>query len=188
MEQTKRDMSKYMVGNRTDGPDERRVDQGQKKTFEVSHMWEVHHEIVRRRLLGQKVVNIARDLGVSEAMVSYTLNSPVVRDKLSIMKGARDAETLDLAKRIRENAPKSLKLLEEIIEGEVDGTPVGVTLRAREANTMLARAGYGPITNIKGAVAHAHFTGEDIKEIKKRAIESGVKSGVVVDADMEEIS
>jgi len=187
MMQPKRDMTKYRTGNRTGERDGRRAEPGQKKAFEVDHMWEVHHEIVRRRLLGQKVVNIARDLGVSETMVSYTLNSPVVRDKLDVMKGARDAETLDLAKRIRENAPKSLKLLEEIIEGEVDGTTVGVGLRAREANTMLARAGYGPITNVKGAIAHAHFSGEDIKEIKKRAIESGVKSGVVVDADLEEV-
>jgi len=176
---------KYHNGNR--GPDERRVDPDKKRTFEVSQMWEIHHEIVRRLLIGQKVVNIAKDLGISEATVSYTRNSPIVRDKLEIMKGARDAETLDLAKRIRENAPQSLKLLEDIISGEVDGVSVGVGLRAREANTMLARSGFGPIQNFKGAVLHGHYTSEEIDDIKKRAVEDGLKSGVVVDGEAEEI-
>ena len=177
---------KYRNGNR--GPDERRVDPGEKRTFEVSQMWEIHHEIVRRLLLGQKVVNIARDLNISEATVSYTRNSPVVRDKLEIMKGARDAETIDLAKRIRENAPQSLRLLEDIISGEVDGIPIGVGLRAREANTMLARSGFGPVQNIKGAILHGHYTGEEIEDIKKRAHETGIKSGLIVDAEVVEVT
>ena len=176
---------KYHNGNR--GPDERRVDPDKKRTFEVSAMWDVHHEIVRRLLIGQKVVNIAKDLNVSEAMVSYTRNSPIAREKLEIMKGARDAETIDLAKRIRENAPQSLRLLEDIISGEVDGVPIGIGLRAREANTMLARSGFGPVQNVKGAFIHGHYTGEEIEDIKKRAVEDGLKSGLVVEGDAVEV-
>ena len=185
-ERPKRDMSKYSNGNR--GPDERRVDPSDKRTFEVSEMWDVHHEIVRRRLLGQKVVNIAKDLGVSEAMVSYTVNSPVVKDKLEIMKGARDAETIDLAKRIRENAPQSLRLLEDIISGEVDGTVVPLNMRRQEANMMMNRAGFAPVQTIKGAILHGHYTSDEIDEIKKRALEDGLKSGVVVDGEATEIN
>jgi len=177
---------KYHDGNR--GPDERRVDPSKKKTFEISTMWEIHHEIVRRLLIGQKVVNIAKDLNISEATVSYTRNSPVVRDKLEIMKGARDAETLDLAKRIRENAPQSLRLLEDIISGEVDGVSIGIGLRAREANTMLARSGFGPIQNIKGAILHGHYSREEIEDIKKRALEDGLKAGLVVEGEVVEVS
>lgn len=187
MQQPKKDLSKYMIG-RTDERDERRVDPGNKKTFEVARMWEVHHEIVRRRLLGQKVRHIAQDLGISEAMVSYTINSPVVKDRLEVMKGARDAETLDLAKRIRENAPQSLRLLEDIISGEVDGQPISIGLRAKEANTMLARAGFGPVQTVKGAFLHGHYSGEEIEEIKKRAVETGLKSGVVVEGEYEEVN
>ena len=182
----KRDMTKYRDGNR--GPDERRVDPGEKRTFEVSAMWEIHHEVVRRLLLGQKVVGIARDLGVSEAMVSYTRNSPVVRDKLEIMKGARDAETLDLAKRIRENAPQSLRLLEDIVSGEVDGTSVPLNMRRQEANMMMNRAGYAPVQTIKGAILHGHYTSDEIDEIKERAVKDGLKSGVVVEGEVVEVS
>lgn len=180
----KRDMTKYSNGNR--GPDERRVDPSEKRTFEVSQMWEIHHEIVRRRLLGQKVVNIAKDLGISEATVSYTVNSPVVRDKLEIMKGARDAETIDLAKRIRENAPQSLRLLEDIISGEVDGNAVPLNMRRIEANTMMNRAGFAPVQTIKGAILHGHYTSEEIAGIKKRAVEDGLKSGLVVEGEVVE--
>lgn len=182
----KRDMTKYRNGNR--GPDERRVNPSEKRTFEVSAMWEIHHEVVRRLLLGQKVISIARDLGVSEAMVSYTRNSPIVRDKLEIMKGARDAETLDLAKRIRENAPESLRLLEDIISGEVDGTSVPLNMRRIEANTMMNRAGYAPVQTIKGAILHGHYTKDEIDGIKKRAVEDGLKSGVVVEGEVVEVS
>jgi hypothetical protein len=163
-----------------------------RKTFEVQQLWEVHHEIIRRLLLGQKGSHIARDLGVTPAMISYVRNSSVVKEKLEIMKGARDADTLDLAKRIRENAPTALKLLEDVIEGEVD-TPSGekmevpLGMRVKEAGTMLSRAGYGPITNLKGQFAHGHFTKEDIDEIKGRARKDGIKSGSVIDATFSEV-
>jgi len=176
---------KYHNGNR--GPDERRVDPSKKRTFEVSEMWDVHHEIVRRLLIGQKVVNIAKDLNISEATVSYTRNSPVVRDKLEIMKGARDAETLDLAKRIRENAPQSLRLLEDIIDGEVDGTTVPLNMRRQEANMMMNRAGFAPIQTIKGEVLHGHYTKDEIDDIKKRAVEDGLKSGLVIEGEVTEV-
>ena len=177
---------KYHDGNR--GPDERRVAPDKKRTYEVSEMWDVHHEIVRRLLIGQKVGNIAKDLKVSEAMVSYTRNSPVVREKLEIMKGARDAETIDLAKRIRENAPQSLRLLEDIISGEVDGTSVPLNMRRQEANMMMNRAGFAPVQTIKGAILHGHYTSEEIDDIKKRAVEDGLKSGLVIEAEVEEIT
>jgi len=163
-----------------------------RKTFEVQQMWEVHHEIVRRLLLGQKGSHIARDLGVTPGMISYVRNSSVVKEKLEIMKGARDADTLDLAKRIRENAPTALKLLEGVIDGQVDTADgekmeVPLGMRVKEAGTMLSRAGYGPITNLKGQFAHGHFTKEDIDEIKGRARKDGIKSGSVIDATFSEV-
>jgi len=179
--------SKYFKPNR--GRDERKVSPNERRTFEVSTMWELHHEIVRRILLGQKNVDIAKALSISEVTVSYTRNSQVVKDKLEIMKGARDAETIDLSKRIREGAPKALKLLEDAIDGEVvgaDGEPREVTTmaRLREANTMLDRAGYAAIRTFRGEHLVAHFTGEEIEKIKERARGVGIDSGVVVEAEI----
>jgi len=144
-------------------------------------MWERHHEIMRRIFLGQKNVDIARDLGITEATVSYTRNSKIVQDKLAIMQGARDAETIDLSKRIRDIAPKCLDLLEEAIDGRMDGILPG--RRLREANLMMDRAGYGAVKTFRGEHLVRHLTDEDIEEIKQRAKSVGRESGNIVDAE-----
>jgi len=136
-------------------------------------------------VLGQKPKSIAEDLNISTSTVSHTRNSPVVRDQIELMKGARDADTIDLAKRIREDAPEALRLLEDIISGEADAT---IGLRAREANNMMNRAGYAPVQTIKGVMIHGHYTSDEIDDIKKRAVDSGLKSGVVVDTKVIDIT
>jgi len=141
-----------------------------RRTFEVSKMWEIHNEITRRLFLGQKASHIAEDLDVSKAMVSYVRNSRVVQDKLQLMEGARDAKTVDLAVKIREEAPKALVILEKIMNGDIDA-PVG--LRAKEANNWLDRAGYSAVRTINASHVVAHFTADEIENIKQKAIENG---------------
>lgn len=149
---------------------DRREKPEDRRTFEVARLWDTHHEIIRRLLLGQKSSQIADDLDVSRAMVSYVKNSKIVKEKLAMMRDARDAETVDLSKRIRNEAPKALELLNKIIEGDIDAP---VTVRAREANNWLDRAGYGAVKNVRTENLHGHFTTKDIEEIKRRAIENG---------------
>ena len=141
-----------------------------RRTFEVSKMWEIHDEITRRILLGQKGSHIAEDLGVSKAMVSYVRNSRVVKEKLELMSGARDAKAVDLAIEIKEHAPEALEVLKKIIDGDIDAP---ITTRAREANNWLDRAGYGAVKNINARHVVAHFTADEIEDIKRRAIENG---------------
>jgi len=81
-----------------------------------------------------------------------------------------------------------LRLLEDIISGEVDGTSVPLNMRRQEANMMMNRAGFAPIQTIKGAILHGHYTSEEIDDIKKRAVEDGLKSGLVIEAEVEEIT
>jgi len=165
---------KYFDGNR--GPDLRMTPHGERRTFEVGKMWEVHHEITRLLLLGMKGVEIAERLGVSEAMVNYTRNSKIVEEKLDVMKGARDAETIDLSKEIRMKAPKALKLLEQIIDGDMGtiGELASPALRAKTAESWMDRAGYPAQRSGTGIQLHAHFDAQDLIEVKKRAKESGI--------------
>ena len=149
---------------------DRRTRPETRRTFEVSKMWERHHEITRRLLLGQKASSIAEDLGVSKAMVGYVRNSKVVQEKLALMEGARDAETVDLAIEIRKRAPQALKLLDKIITGEVEAP---ITARAREANNWLDRAGFAPVRSVTAQHVHTHYTSDDINEIKRLAVENG---------------
>ncbi len=178
------DPSKYFIAPRE--PDQRRVKPNeQRKTFEVNEMWEMHHEIVRRLLLGQKNREIAKALRVSEAVVSYTRNSKVVKDKLDIMRAARDADTIDIAVEIREKAPKALKMLENIIDD--NGATYPMSLAAKTAENWINRAGFVAPKSIILEGMVAHFTADEIDKIKKDSIREGKAAGVVIDADVEEV-
>jgi len=163
--------------------DKRFTNPGIRKTFEVSHMWEIHQEITRLIFLGMKNVDIAERLGVTKDMVSYTRNSKIVQDKLKLMHGAKDANTVDLAKKIKEFAPRALKLLEEVVEGTGLGAAASPALRVKTAENWVDRAGYPAQKAGQGGLhLHAHFTANEISEIRKRAEESGI----VIDIEKED--
>ena len=164
--------SKYFSTSSLRETDLRRLPLTARRTFEVQEMWDTHHEITRMLLIGGKNVDIAAKLGVSEAMVSYTKNSKVVKDKLSIMRGARDADTMDLSKRILRFGPKCLNILEDIIEGKGVAKDVKISLRAKYADRHLERMGHGPVKKV--FTASTHLSTDDIEDIKTRARSSGV--------------
>ena len=145
-----------------------------RRTWQVSKIWDSHEEIIRRLTLGQKNTEIAQNMGISSAQVSNVRNSPIIQDKLAIMQGARDAYTLDIAKDIREFAPKALEVLKAIVNGDdSSGLPVGPALKARVASDLLDRAGYAPVRNVNVQSAHVHLTRDDIEELKRRAVANG---------------
>jgi len=145
------------------------------RTFRVGQLWDLHHEILRRLSLGEKGSLIAKDLGVSKAMVSYTKNSKLGVDKLGILRGAMDADTIDLGIKINKFAPKALQLLEDVVEGKFEDA--SIALRARYADKHMDRAGYSAVKKV--AIASAHLSRDEIEGIKKRARESAKQSGVV---------
>ena len=158
----------YFEANRP--PDRRFVPDAPRKTWQVSKIWDQHEEIIRRLTVGQKNVDIARAMDLTETQVSNVRNSPIIQERLAIMKGARDASTIDIARDIREFAPKALKLLKEIVQGEgTTGQLASPGLKARVASDFLDRAGYAPIKSIDVRSVHAHLTREDIEELKSRA-------------------
>lgn len=148
---------------------------GNRRQYEITHMTERHHEIARRLLLGQGNTEIASALGITPQMISVVRNSTCVREKLATMSGARDMDSVDLAKEIRELAPKALKVLEEIM---VDtNAPKHVRLSA--ARDALDRAGYAPVKKVDVNSAHIVLDAEAIEAMKKRAYE--VAGDVVID-------
>ena len=154
-----------------------------KKTWQVSKIWEIHDEIKRRILLGQKNTVIAEALGCSAQTVSNVRNSEVIQDQLSIMRGARDAATVDIAKDIQEFAPKALELLKKVVDGKGAGANASIALRSKEANNFLDRAGHAAVRRHDVRGVHAVLTVEDIERIKQRALEA--KGPIVADAEAE---
>jgi hypothetical protein len=154
-----------------------------RKTFEVTKMHDLHKEIARRLLIGQKAIDIASDLNITPATVSYTRNSPIVQRQLDLMHGARDADAVDFAVDIKRTAGKALVLLEDIIDGDVNGEPINIGLRLRAAVDALDR--HIPKVQVQKNF-HAHFTAEDIEELKRRARDAAGNSGVIIEGTYNE--
>jgi hypothetical protein len=147
----------FNIQNRTDDS----------KYYNLQKMNQLHHEILRRIVLGQKDKDIAESVGCTSATVKYTRESPVVKRKLEIMMGARDSSVLEVRKRIQNLAPLALHKLEEILADD----KASESVRMKVAQDLLDRAGYDAVTKTMDLTKF----GEDrINEIKKRARRNGL--------------
>ena len=153
---------------------------GDGRRYQIQNLWDIHHEVIRLAVLGMKHADIARELGITSVTVSTCLNSEVGRRHLATMRGARDAETLDLAVEIRRKAPVAFRLLQEYMEND-DFDP---KQRIAIAMDTMDRAGYGAPRIIEGRMVHAHLTADDLNEIKQRARENNM----IVDTIVEEMA
>jgi predicted transcriptional regulator len=149
-----------------------------KKGFKVTELYDTHREIMRMAVTGMKQADIARELGVSEVMVSYTMNSPIVKREMELMRSARDLDAVDVAKRIQEVAPRALEVLEDLLETAND------SIRFRAATDVLDRAGHAAVKTLRTESLSVHLNKEDLEEIKQRAREIGL----CVDVDVENVT
>lgn len=151
---------------------------------ELKKMKQIHHEIALLAITGKKQKEIAAELGVTPQMVRYTLDSELVKRKLRLLRGARDAEALDVHARMKELSPLALDELEHIL--------LNPNSEDREkrmiAQDILDRAGYGAVQ--KHADVSETLTTEDLNDIKKLARENGMvlSERNVEDADYTDIT
>ena len=130
------------------------------RKYNIQKLWDVHHEILRLTLMGLKAVDIATMLGVTPAMVSYTQNSTIAKRQLAVMRGARDAHAVDVAKKIQELQPAAVQKLSELMESETEA----ISLKA--AMTILDRGGNAPVQRVQADHRHLSFTIQELQEIK----------------------
>ena len=143
-------------------------------------MWENHHEMARMILLGHTNIDIGTALNVTPQQVSNVRNSPVVKDKLTIMKAARDVGAIDLSREISTLAPIALQTVREALEtGKVNGKEVSAIGILKEANGILDREMGKPTQRVETRNLHGHLTMEDIERIKNKARELAGISGQV---------
>lgn len=179
-------LERYTQPDRKDGRRRSGIVEGEvkKRGWQVAEMWDKHHEIARRIVLGQSNVEIAEALHVGAQQVSNVRNSPVVQDKLTIMRAARDAGTIDLAKEIADLAPIALQRVREALEtGQVLGRELSGSSIMKEANNLMDREIGKPTQRIDTRNVHGHFTMEDIERIKERARELASSSGQMASGD-----
>lgn len=167
-----RDYRRY---TQLDRVNEKRKPAELRKNFQITEMHDIHHEIARRLVLGEWPREIAKALNISYQTVINVKNSPIVQEKIELLHGARDSEVMDVAKQIRELAPKAVEVIEGVLDDEEEGT--GMRLKASLA--VLDRAGHGVPKNVNVRGVHAIVSKDDLALIKQRAVEIGLSSGVI---------
>lgn len=147
-----------------------------KRNYEIKSLWANHEQMLRLVALGHSNEHIAQTCGVTSQTVSNVRNSPIAKGKLEQLRGALDAEAIDIGARIQEFAPVALRLLEDVISGEVEAP---IAIRAKYASVHLGRAGHGEVTKI--ASVSTHLTRDDIEAIKLRAVSAASEAGLICD-------
>lgn len=147
------------------------------RQYELTYLWGIHREIVRLAATGLRHNVIAATLGVSEVMVSYTLNSSIVKQELERVHAERDASAADVGGVLRGMAQEAAEKLGEHMRSGASH----ISLAA--SRDILDRAGYPAVkqTQVLGAVAH--LTADEIRQLRENAKAAGVS---IVEADYEE--
>ena len=146
-----------------------------RKTQIVKEMNERHHEVARMVLLGYKNVEIAKILNITKEFVCAVRNAPPVKEQVAILAGARDAQTVDIAKQIQMALPKCIKYL----DGTIEDDEISDGLRSRNAFGLMAIGGHGPVKNVNVKGVHAVLTADDIREIRENAETIAVEVGLI---------
>lgn len=167
--------------------DRRRTDPEDRKTYDAKAMWQRSHEVVNLAAKGMKQVDIARILDITKETVSNILNSELGMQKLSDVREERDIEAKKVTKRIKELTEKALDVYAEIFEDK--GKLFPIEMKKKTADTVaLELAGLRAPTRIQSASFSMVATAEEIEEFKERGIKAAQESGLIVDAEIKEIT
>ena len=131
---------------------------------QLKQLWDSHHEILRLHALGYKNVDIARIVKCTPQTVSNTLASNVAQGTIQKFRQKRDKDAESILNRIQRILPKCMDILEETIKDE----EIPLSVRLKEANTLLDRGGFGKVIKTENKTLHAHLTKTDIEEMKER--------------------
>ena len=159
---------------------DRRFSPAGNANYELKKLWALHNEIARQMLVGVRPFVIARNLEITTQTVSNVTNSPIFKKQFNGMKIDRDANSVDLSKRIKDVAERAIDLLDKAVvddlksEGEV--TQVGIRAAISVVDHALPK-------RIEGRHIVGHLTTEDITRIKRDAINAGA---IIPDSNVEE--
>lgn len=141
-----------------------------RRKYQLQTMWDRHREINRRLAVGQTPTQVAKEMGVTPAMVTYTKNSHLAMQERTVLQRELDMKAVDVGKRIRDEAALCVERLSQIRD---DPTCPAAT-RAKVCMDLLDRAGFGAIHRTQNENITAHLTGEEIEELKQRGREAGI--------------
>lgn len=145
-------------------------------TYEPQSLNARHREILRLAALGYKYVQIAKILGITPAVVGYTVNSPLGQSFLAEIHEARTGSVKDVHNRLQEMSPLAAELLLDIMnEGKSESN------RLKAAEKVLEMTGHK--TENKHMHLHTHLSKDEIKQLKETA---NIGPNTVSEEDIED--
>ena len=165
--------------------DLRRVEQEEKKTYNIKQLWQRSHEIINLAAQGYKNTDIAEILGITPACVSLTLNSELGQKKLSDIRQDRDADARKTSEKIRVLTAKAIQTYHEIFDNESGEA----TLKDRKdvADTVLLElSGLRVPTKTQTQSISTVLTASEIEAFKNRGRKAADEMGIVIDIDPTE--
>jgi hypothetical protein len=155
------------------------------QNYDVTRIWENHNEIIRLLVAGVSPTAIARSLNITTQTVSNVRNSPLAQQRIAELSAQRDAEAVDIAKRVAEIAPLAVDVLKKHLidalendEDDKDKARIGTT-------AALGLLDHAVPKKVEGRVMHGHITLDRINEIKQKALVS-MQQVVVVEETSDE--
>lgn len=153
------------------------------RRYQLRALNDSHREILRLTMLGFKTKQIADLLGVTEPTVCNAVNGAKGRQQLAILRGVRDAGTVDIAKDIQEFATKAW----EIVKERLDNPNLPDALALKYGLEAVGLAGHVKPQRVQVQGAIAHLTSDEILALKERARQRAFESGIV-DVEYEDRS
>lgn len=145
--------------------------------YELQRLREIHHNVLRLVAVGVKQKDVAKALGVTEVMVSYTVNSTLGKQKLKILRQEADQSSLDMLAELQQLVPGAIALQEKVLFDENEKT----STRLRAAEDILDRA--GPSKKQRTEHSHQLVSSEEIAEARKLALQGAKDAGILVDVE-----
>ena len=131
---------------------ERRI--GRPPGRQLRRLYDRRHEMRRLIALGLTNQQIAAHLGCSSQTVSNERRSVLARPAIDELHERRDRAVEDIRATIEAATPRAMKLMEEALEGSVDGEPVPLKERLAVAKHMAGIGGFSPVQRVKSDSRH----------------------------------
>jgi len=139
----------------------------------LQRLQQVHKDIIRMYLLGMKYKDIAKQLGITQVAVSYTLSSPLVQAELKEKNDILDDQVMIIKSRIEELKPLALDTLNKIL---IDDN-ASYTVKRATAMDILDTLGGESVPH--SVTVNNNLTINEINDLKSRALSAAKAAGIL---------
>ena len=129
----------------------------------LTHLWERQKEIMRRLVAGDRQVDIAREMQMTQSRMSIICNSPAFKTQLERLSMGADNNALDVQDRVTALSSDAMSVLEDVLQ---NGEGLTKKLQVEVAKDIMDRAGHGAVK--KTATITATLGADDIAEMRQR--------------------